>query len=74
MFYIIVNKMSAFITLEFLQKNKIFLHANALWKFNTKLGVSNIIWPQSNIKNQAWNNKNMFVKSHYNYRNRNKKK
>ena len=74
MVYIIIIKMSAFITLEFLQKNKIFLHANALWKFNTKLGVSNIIWPQSNIKNLDWNNKNMFVKSHYNYRNRNKKK
>lgn len=76
MFYIIVNKMSAFITLEFLQKNKIFLHANALWKFNTKLGVSNIIWPRNIIKNHSWHNnkQNMLIQSHYNYRNRNKKK
>lgn len=68
--------MSGFLTLEFLQKNKIFLHANALWKYNSKLGVSNIIWPQANLKNQTWynNKKNMLIKSHYNYRTRNKKK
>ena len=62
-------------TLEFLQKNKIFLHANALWKYNSKLGVSNIIWPQANLKNQTWynNKKNILIKSHYNYRTRNKK-
>ena len=63
--------MSALITLEFLQKNKIFLHANALWKFNTKLGVSNIIWPKNIIKNQCFNNMKSVT---YNYRNRNKKK
>lgn len=60
--------------LDFLQKNKIFLHANALWKYNSKLGVSNIIWPQANLKNQTWynNKKNMLIKTHYNYRTRNK--
>jgi hypothetical protein len=62
-------------TLEILQKNKIFLLANDLWKYNSKLGVSNIIWPQANLKNQTWynNKKNMLIKSNYNYRYRNKK-
>ena len=59
----ILYMMSGFLTLEFLQKNKIFLHANALWKYNSKLGVSNIIWPQANLKNQTWynNKKNMLI-------------
>ncbi len=67
--------MTSFLTLEFLQKNKIFLHANALWKYNSKLRVSNIIWSQANQKNHTWynNKKNMLIKSHYNYRTRNKK-
>jgi hypothetical protein len=67
--------MTRFLTLDFLQKNKIFLHANALWKYNSKQGVSNIIWPQYNIKNQNWynNKKIILTKNHYNYRSQNKK-
>lgn len=67
--------MTRFLTLDFLQKNKIFLHANALWKYNSKHGVSNIIWPQYNIKNQNWynNKKIILTKNHYNYRSQNKK-
>ena len=67
--------MTRFLTLEFLQKNKIFLHANALWKYNSKYGVYNIIWPQYNIKNQNWynNKKIILTKNHYNYRSQNKK-
>ena len=66
--------MTSFLILDFLDKNKIFLHANALWKYNSKLGVSNIIWPQSNLKSRTWynNKKNMLIKTHYNYRTRNK--
>lgn len=68
--------MSGFITLEFLQKNKVFLHANALWEYNSKLSISNIIWPQLNIKNYFWynNKKNMLIKNYYDYRTRAKKK
>ena len=38
-------------------------------------GVSNIIWPQYNIKNQNWynNKKIILTKNHYNYRSQNKK-
>jgi hypothetical protein len=59
--------------IEFLQKHQIFLHANALWKYDKKLGASTIIWPNNNSKIRIWHNQRekQLVESHYNYRNLN---
>jgi len=43
--------------LSFLKKHKIFLHANALWQYNKKLGASTIIWPNDSARIRIWHNK-----------------
>lgn len=57
--------------LNYLQKHKIFLHANALWKYNKKIGASTIIWPNNNSRIRIWHNQRekQLVESHYKYRN-----
>ena len=54
--------------LAFLQKHRIFLYANALWKYNKKIGASTIIWPQDNTKIRIWHNdkeRNLIIKNKY---------
>ena len=44
--------------LWFADKHKLFVHNNYLWKYDTKLKVSRIIWPISYYSLQEWKRDN----------------